>query len=104
MTTLIQRNTTIPTRKSEPSRRQLTTNERRSHVLQGERPLARDNRTLAGSISSGAARAARIPQVEVTFDPTPTGIVNVSARTGDGQEQKITITASSGLGKTKSSG
>ena len=69
------------------------------HVLQGERPLARDNRTLGRFNLVGLAPAPRgVPQVEVTFDIDANGIVNVSARdTSTGTEQKITITGSSGL-------
>ena len=102
MTTLIQRNTTIPTRKSEifsTAADNQTSVE--VHVLQGERPLARDNRTLGRFHLIGLPPAPRgVPQVEVTFDIDANGIVNVSAKDlGTGKEQKITITASSGLGK-----
>ena len=71
------------------------------HVLQGERPLARDNRTLGRFHLIGLPPAPRgVPQVEVTFDIDANGIVNVSAKDlGTGKEQKITITASSGLAK-----
>jgi molecular chaperone DnaK len=71
------------------------------HVLQGERPLARDNRTLGRFQLVGIPPAPRgIPQIEVTFDIDANGIVNVSAKDlGTGKEQKITITASSGLSK-----
>src|SRR5262249_45233446 len=71
------------------------------HVLQGERPMARDNRTLGKFHLVGIPPAPRgIPQVEVTFDIDANGIVNVSAKDlGTGREQKITITASSGLSK-----
>jgi molecular chaperone DnaK len=71
------------------------------HVLQGERPMARDNRTLGKFHLDGIPAAPRgVPQVEVTFDIDANGIVNVSARDkGTGKEQKITITASSGLSK-----
>ena len=70
-------------------------------VLQGERPLARDNRTLGRFQLVGLPPAPRgVPQIEVTFDIDANGIVNVSAKDlGTGKEQKITITASSGLSK-----
>jgi len=102
MTTLINRNTTIPTRKSEifsTAADNQTSVE--VHVLQGERPLARDNRTLGRFHLIGLPPAPRgVPQVEVTFDIDANGIVNVSAKDlGTGKEQKITITASSGLAK-----
>src|SRR6187431_1098223 len=102
MTTLIQRNTTIPTRKSEifsTAADNQTSVE--VHVLQGERPLARDNRTLGRFHLIGLPPAPRgIPQVEVTFDIDANGIVNVTAKdVATGKEQKITITASSGLSK-----
>jgi len=102
MTTLIQRNTTIPTRKSETFST-ATDNQPNVevHVLQGERPLARDNRTLGKFQLVGLPPAPRgVPQVEVTFDIDANGIVNVSAKdTATGQEQKITIAGSSGLSK-----
>ena len=102
MTTLIPRNTTIPTRKSEifsTAADNQTSVE--VHVLQGERPLARDNRTLGRFQLVGIPPAPRgVPQIEVTFDIDANGIVNVSAKDmGTGKEQKITITASSGLSK-----
>jgi molecular chaperone DnaK len=102
MTTLIPRNTTIPTRKSEifstASDNQTSVE---VHVLQGERSLARDNRTLGKFHLVGLPPAPRgVPQIEVTFDIDANGIVNVSAKDlGTGKEQKITITASSGLSK-----
>jgi molecular chaperone DnaK len=102
MTTLIPRNTTIPTRKSEifstASDAQTSVE---VHVLQGERSLARDNRTLGKFHLVGLPPAPRgVPQIEVTFDIDANGIVNVSAKDlGTGKEQKITITASSGLSK-----
>jgi len=102
MTTLIQRNTTIPTRKSETfSTAADNQTSVEVHVLQGERPLARDNRTLGRFHLVGLPPAPRgIPQIEVTFDIDANGIVNVSAKDlGTGKEQKITITASSGLSK-----
>ena len=102
MTTLISRNTTIPTRKSEifsTAADNQTSVE--VHVLQGERPLARDNRTLGRFHLIGLPPAPRgLPQIEVTFDIDANGIANVSAKDlGTGKEQKITITASSGLNK-----
>src|SRR5213083_151270 len=102
MTTLIPRNTTIPTRKSETfSTAADSQTSVEVHVLQGERPLARDNRTLGRFQLVGLPPAPRgVPQIEVTFDIDANGIVNVSAKDlGTGKEQKITITASSGLSK-----
>ena len=102
MTTLIPRNTTIPTRKSETfSTAADNQTSVEVHVLQGERPLARDNRTLGRFHLIGLPPAPRgIPQIEVTFDIDANGIVNVQAKDlGTGKEQKITITASSGLSK-----
>ncbi len=102
MTSLIQRNTTIPTRKSEVFS---TASDNQTsvevHVVQGERPLARDNRTLGRFHLVGIPTAPRgVPQIEVTFDIDANGIVNVSAKDlGTQKEQKITITASSGLSK-----
>ncbi|HEX9962641.1 MAG TPA: Hsp70 family protein, partial [Pyrinomonadaceae bacterium] len=101
-TQMIQRNTTIPTRKSEifstASDNQTSVE---VHVLQGERPMAGDNKTLGKFHLVGIPPAPRgVPQVEVTFDIDANGIVNVSAKdVGTGREQKITITASSGLSK-----
>src|SRR5438477_2504003 len=102
MTTLIPRNTTIPTRKSEIF--STATDNQTSvevHVLQGERPLARDNRTLGKFHLVGLPAAPRgLPQVEVSFDIDANGIVNVQAKDlGTGKEQKITITSTSGLAK-----
>jgi len=102
MTTLIPRNTTIPTRKSETfSTAADSQTSVEVHVLQGERPLARDNRTLGRFQLIGIPPAPRgVPQIEVTFDIDANGMVNVSAKDlGTGKEQKITITASSGLSK-----
>ncbi len=102
MTTLIQRNTTIPTKKSETfSTAADNQTSVEVHVLQGERPMARDNRTLGKFHLSGLPSAPRgVPQVEVTFDIDANGIVNVTATDkATGKEQKITITASSGLSK-----
>jgi molecular chaperone DnaK len=100
MTTLIARNTTIPTRKSEVF--STATDNQTSvevHVLQGERQLARDNRTLGRFHLIGLPPAPRgMPQVEVAFDIDANGIVNVTAKdTATGKEQKITISGSSGL-------
>jgi molecular chaperone DnaK len=101
-TKLIERNTTIPTRKSEifstASDNQTSVE---VHVLQGERPMATDNRTLGKFHLVGIPPAPRgMPQIEVTFDIDANGIVNVSAKDmGTGREQKITITSSSGLSK-----
>jgi molecular chaperone DnaK len=102
MTTLINRNTTIPTRKSEIfSTAADNQTQVEVHVLQGERQFARDNRTLGRFNLVGLPPAPRgLPQIEVTFDIDANGIVNVSAKDkGTGKEQKITITASSGLSK-----
>jgi molecular chaperone DnaK len=102
MTTLIARNTTIPTRKSEIfSTAADSQTSVEVHVLQGERQLARDNRTLGRFHLVGLPPAPRgVPQIEVTFDIDANGIVNVQAKDlGTGKEQKITITASSGLSK-----
>src|SRR5205823_3692554 len=102
LTTLITRNTTIPTRKSEIfSTAADSQTSVEVHVLQGERPLARDNRTLGRFQLIGIPPAPRgVPQIEVTFDIDANGIVNVQAKDmGTGKEQKITITASSGLSK-----
>jgi molecular chaperone DnaK len=101
-TKLIERNTTIPTRKSEifsTAADNQTSVE--IHVLQGERPMAQGNRTLGKFHLVGIPPAPRgVPQVEVTFDIDANGIVNVSAKDlGTGKEQKITITSSSGLSK-----
>ena len=102
LTTLIPRNTTIPTRKSEMfSTAADNQTSVEVHVLQGERPMARDNRTLGRFHLSGLPSAPRgVPQIEVTFDIDANGIVNVSAKDMATQkEQKIQITASSGLSK-----
>src|SRR6187402_3579187 len=101
-TKLIERNTTIPTRKSEIFSTAADSQPSvEVHVLQGERPLARDNRTLGRFHLVGIPPAPRgVPQIEVTFDIDANGIVNVSAKDlGTQKEQKITITASSGLSK-----
>jgi molecular chaperone DnaK len=102
MTTLIPRNTTIPTRKSEVFSTAADSQPSvEVHVLQGERQMARDNRTLGKFHLDGIPPAPRgVPQIEVTFDIDANGIVNVQAKDkGTGKEQKITITASSGLSK-----
>ena len=102
MTTLIPRNTTIPTRKSETfSTAADNQTSVEVHVLQGERPMARDNRPLGKFHLTGLPPAPRgMPQIEVTFDIDANGIVNVSAKDNATQkEQKITITSSSGLSK-----
>src|SRR3954451_23842187 len=102
MTTLIGRNTTIPTRKSEIFST-ATDNQTNVevHVLQGERPLARDNRTLGRFQLVGLPPAPRgVPQVEVAFDIDANGIVNVTAKDmATSKEQRITISGSSGLSK-----
>ena len=101
-TPLIPRNTTIPTAKSQifstASDNQTSVE---IHVLQGERPMAAENKTIGRFILDGLLPAPRgIPQIEVTFDIDANGILNVSAKDkGTGKEQKITITASSGLSK-----
>ena len=99
-TKLIERNTTIPTNKSQV----FSTAENNQsavdvHVVQGERQLARDNKTLGQFRLDGIAPAPRgVPQIEVTFDIDANGIVNVSAKDlGTGKEQKITITASTNM-------
>lgn len=101
-TKLIERNTTIPTRKSEIFS---TAEDNQSavevHVLQGEREMARDNKSLGRFRLEGIAPAPRgVPQIEVTFDIDANGILHVTARDkATGKEQKVTITASSGLSK-----
>ncbi len=102
MTTLINRNTTIPTRKSEVF--STATDNQTSvevHVLQGERQMANDNRTLGRFHLVGLPPAPRgMPQIEVAFDIDANGIVNVTAKdVATGREQKITISGSSGLAK-----
>ncbi|HEU5318344.1 MAG TPA: molecular chaperone DnaK [Chloroflexota bacterium] len=104
MTRLIERNTTIPTRKTEVFS---TAEDGQTavdvHVLQGERPMARDNMTLGRFRLEGIPPAPRgVPQVEVTFDIDANGILNVAAKDlGTGKEQKVTITASTHLDKSQ---
>lgn len=100
MTKLIERNTTIPTSKSQIfSTAADSQTSVEVHVLQGERDMAQDNKTLGRFILSGIPPAPRgVPQIEVSFDIDANGILNVSAKDkATGKEQKITITASSGL-------
>ena len=99
-TPLIERNTTIPTRKSQVfSTAADSQTQVEIHVVQGERPMASDNKSLGRFILDGIPPAPRgIPQIEVTFDIDADGILHVSAKDkATGREQKITITASSGL-------
>jgi len=101
-TTMIPRNTTIPTRKSENfSTAADNQTSVEIHVLQGERPMAAQNRTLGKFHLSGIPMAPRgVPQIEVTFDIDANGILNVTAKdTATGKDQKIAITSSSGLSK-----
>ncbi len=102
MTRLIEANTTIPTKKSEVFTTAADSQPSvEVHVLQGERPMARDNRTLGRFHLDGIPPAPRgVPRIEVTFDIDANGILNVSARDkATGKQQNITITASSGLTK-----
>ncbi len=101
-TPLIPRNTTIPTSKSQVFSTAADNQPSvEIHVLQGERPMAADNRTLGRFMLDGILPAPRgLPQIEVTFDVDANGILSVKALDkGTGKEQKITITASSGLSK-----
>ncbi len=100
MTTLIKRNTPIPTKKTEVfSTASDNQTQVEVHVLQGERPMAKDNKTIGRFILDGIPPAPRgVPQIEVTFDIDANGILHVSAKDkATGREQKITIQASSGL-------
>ncbi len=102
MTRLIERNTTIPTHKNEVFTTAADGQDSvEVHVLQGEREMAADNRTLGRFHLAGIPPAPRgVPQIEVSFDIDANGIVNVSAKDrGTGRQQEITITASSGLGE-----
>jgi len=101
-TSMIARNTTIPTKKTETfSTAADNQTEVEVHVLQGERPMAAQNRTLGKFKLSGIPSAQRgVPQIEVTFDIDANGILNVTAKdNATGKDQKITITSSSGLSK-----
>ncbi len=101
-TPMIQRNTTIPTKKTETfSTAADSQTEVEVHVLQGERPMASQNRTLGKFKLGGIPPAQRgVPQIEVTFDIDANGILNVTAKdNATGKDQKITITSSSGLSK-----
>jgi molecular chaperone DnaK len=101
-TQMIQRNTTIPTKKTETFSTAADNQDSvEVHVLQGERPMARDNRTLGKFHLTGLPMAPRgVPKIEVTFDIDANGILNVTAKDmATGKDQKITITSSSGLSK-----
>ena len=101
-TPMIQRNTTIPTKKTETFSTAADNQDSvEVHVLQGERPMANDNRTLGKFHLTGLPMAPRgVPKIEVTFDIDANGILNVNAKDmATGKDQKITITSSSGLSK-----
>jgi molecular chaperone DnaK len=101
-TPLIERNTTVPTRKSQVfSTASDSQSQVEIHVVQGERPMAADNKSLGKFILDGIPPAPRgVPQIEVTFDIDANGIIKVTAQDkATGRSQHITITASSGLGK-----
>jgi len=101
-TPMIQRNTTIPTKKTETFSTAADNQDSvEVHVLQGERPMAKDNRTLGKFHLTGLPMAPRgVPKIEVTFDIDANGILNVNAKDmATGKDQKITITSSSGLSK-----
>src|SRR5664279_306638 len=101
-TPMIQRNTTIPTKKTETFSTAADNQDSvEVHVLQGERPMAKDNRTLGKFHLTGLPMAPRgVPKIEVTFDIDANGILNVTAKDmATGKDQKITITSSSGLSK-----
>jgi molecular chaperone DnaK len=101
-TPMIARNTTIPTKKTETFSTAADNQDSvEVHVLQGERPMARDNRTLGKFHLTGIPMAPRgVPKIEVTFDIDANGILNVTAKDmATGKDQKITITSSSGLSK-----
>jgi molecular chaperone DnaK len=103
-TPMIERNTTIPVRRSQVySTAADMQNQVEIHVVQGERPMANDNKSLGKFILDGIPPAPRgVPQIEVTFDIDANGILNVSAQDkATGREQKITITASSGLSESE---
>jgi molecular chaperone DnaK len=103
-TPMIERNTTIPTKKTQVySTASDGQTQVEIHVVQGERPMAADNKSLGKFILDGIPPAPRgVPQIEVTFDIDANGILNVSARDkATGREQKITITASSGLSESE---
>jgi molecular chaperone DnaK len=103
-TPMIERNTTIPTKKSQVySTAADNQTQVEIHIVQGERPMATDNKSLGRFILDGIPPSPRgIPQIEVTFDIDANGILNVSARDkATGREQKITITASSGLSEAE---
>ncbi len=104
MTTLIERNTTIPVKKSEIfSTAEDSQTAVDIHVLQGERPMANDNMSLGRFRLEGIPGAPRgVPQIEVTFDIDANGIINVSAKDkATGREQKVTITASTNLDEVR---